>query len=302
LTRLEDIGRSNRRARRGPVAARSQLVVSIESMTDDELQEVLDEGLRDWASRAGKAVSRAARKVVSRAAKEVAKRAKRLQQSMDKKRPKPKKEKPTIKPRAVAPVRPKGKPGGIPPAPPKSIPEPVKPPPSPTVSTTKPRKPEYTWAELQKLRKKGSKDTGEWPANWDTTAPGPPVSMPKDKTPETVKRRQGPKGRKGVYKPSVSHADLYKHMTRAIYVGGKQRGYAFREGASKSSQKIARAMLIKWGYAKRATKKGGIPDRRRIEMTPKGQKRSFMRHAHEPTGVKRAKDLDYQAIVARSPL
>jgi hypothetical protein len=126
--------------------------------------------------------------------------------------------------------------------------------------------------------------------------------MPKDKTPEAVKRRKGPKGGKGVYKPAVSHADLYKHMTRAIYVGGKQRGYPFREGASKSSQKIARAMLIKWGYAKRASKKGGIPDRRRIEMTPKGQKRSFMRHAHEPTGVKRAKDLDYQAIVARNPL
>jgi hypothetical protein len=117
-----------------------------------------------------------------------------------------------------------------------------------------------------------------------------------------VKRRTGPKGGKGKYRPAVNHSELYKHMVRAIYVTGKQRGYPFREGAAKSSQKIARAQLIKWGYARRSSKAGGIPDRRRIQMTSKGQKRSFFRHANEPTAVKKAKDMDYQAIVARDPL
>jgi len=279
------------------VTARSALAVTIESMTEDELlelpEEVLDEALRDWLTRAKKTASRAVKAVTKRIAHALSR----------KKKPTPERPQPKIQPRARAKVRPKGKPGGIPKAPPKVVPEPVKPPPvSPTQPPTKPRKPEYTWADLQKLREKGKKDPGEWPANWDTTAPGPPISMPKDKTPEAVKRRLGPKGKPGKYKPTISQADLYKHMTRAIYISGKKRSYPFRHGAALSSQKIARGQLIKWGYAKRASKAGGVPDRRRIEMTPKGQKRSFMRHSMEPTAVKRAKDLDYQAIVAQNPL
>jgi hypothetical protein len=215
------------------------------------------------------------------------------------KKPKPKK----IKPRQKAPAgRPKGPPGGIPPKAPSGTPDPVKEPPSPDKPVSRPKKGTFSPAELAKARKAAKKDIQAWPANWDTTAPGAPVSFPKDKTPEGRKRMVGPKGGKAKYRPAVSHSDMYKHVVRAIYVNGKARGYQFRENPAVSSQKIARAKMIKWGYAKRMSSKGGVADRRRIQLTGKGQSRSFRRHANEPIGVKRAKDLDYQAIVSRSPL
>jgi hypothetical protein len=94
---------------------------------------------------------------------------------------------------------------------------------------------------------------------------------------------------------------MYQHVVRAIYVNGTQRGYAFRESPAVSSQKIARAKMIKWGYGKRATKKGGIPDRRRIALTGKGSRRTF-KHAKEPPAVLKAKQADYDNIVRRGPV
>lgn len=298
FVRLEDISRSSRRARESAVMARSAAALPIQYMTEDELaelpQDVLDEALRDWLAKAKSSASRAVKAVARRIAQALGR----------KKRPTPKKPEPKIRPRKTGEVRPKGKPGGIPKPPPPSLPQPIKPPPSaPTQPSTKPRKPGYTWGELQKMRKAAEKNPAEWPSNWDTTAPGPPVSAPaKGEPSEFEKRRRGPKGKLGKYKPAVNQSDLYKHMVRAIYVTGKQRGYPFREGPAKSSQKIARAQLIKWGYARRSSKAGGIPDRRRIQLTPKGQKRSFFRHGNEPRGVKRAKDMDYMNIVAQDPL
>lgn len=298
LIRLEDICRNSAHACRGVAMVRSARAVPVEFMTEDELynlpEDVLDEALKDWLAKAKASTSRAVKSV-----------AKRIAQALGrKKKAAPPKPIPKIQPRERTKVRPKGKPGGIPPAPPKDTLEPIKEPPqSPTQPPTKPRKPQYTWDELQKLRKKGEKDQAEWPANWDTTAPGAPVSMPgKKEPPEAVKRRTGPRGGKAQYRPAVSNSEMYKHVVRAIYVTGKANGYAFREGPARSSQKIARGKMIKWGYAKRASKAGGVPDRRRIELTGKGQQRSFRRHANEPVAVKRAKDLDYQAIVSQDPL
>lgn len=300
FVRLEDIARGSHRARESVLAARSGAALPIQFMTEEELlelpEDVLDEALRDWLAKAKTSASRAVKAVAKRIAQALGK----------KKKPAPPKPEPRIRQRQPGEVRAKGKPGGIPKPPPPSAPQPLKPPPmAPSQPPTKPQKPQYTWDELQKARQAAEKDKDPalWPANWDTTAPGPPVSAPaKGEPSEFERRRQGPKGKPGKYKPAVAHADLYKHMVRAIYVNGKQRGYAFRETPALSSQKIARAMLIKWGYAKRASKAGGVPDRRRIEMTPKGQKRSFFRHSSEPSGVKRAKDMDYMNIVAQSPL
>lgn len=300
FVRLEDIARSSQRASRSVTASHSCAALSIQWMTEDELlelpEDVLDEALRDWLAKAKTSASKAVKSVARRIAQALGK----------KKRPAPQRPEPKIRPRQPMEVRPKGKPGGVPRPPPPSPPQPLKPPPvAPAAPPTKPRKPEYTWADLVKMRQAAEKDKDPalWPSNWDTTAPGPPVSAPgKGEPTEFEKRRKGPKGKPGKYRPVVNHSDLYKHMVRAIYVNGKQRGYSFREGPALSSQKIARAMLIKWGYAKRAASEGGAKDRRRIELTPKGQKRSFFRHASEPTAVKRAKDMDYMGITAQSPL
>ncbi len=131
-------------------------------------------------------------------------------------------------------------------------------------------------------------------ANWQTTSPGAPVIMPKPME-RPAKFRNAPR------KPDVNTSAMYKHVVRAIYNNGKRRGYNFRKSASRSSQEMARRQMIKWGYAMRKKKKGGIPDRRGINLTNKGKRRSST-HSREGAGILRAKDSDYRAIVARDPL
>jgi len=144
-----------------------------------------------------------------------------------------------------------------------------------------------------------------WPANLDTTsrsAGGKPVKPKKGQPPEAVLRRKGPKGKPGKYKAAVSHANMYKHMVRAIYVRGKRTGYKFHHSPAKSSQMIARRKMVQWQYAKRRKSKGGVPDRRMIELTGKGRTRDWQRHTQgEPYAVRVAKDRDYYAITGRDP-
>ena len=80
---------------------------------------------------------------------------------------------------------------------------------------------------------KYAKDKETWPANWKTTSKGKPIKIP-----DEVKKRK----RAG---SAVSQSDFYKHVVRAVYNSGTQRGYPFRGTPEKSSQAIARAQLIK---------------------------------------------------------
>lgn len=221
-----------------------------------------------------RAIGKAAKKMT---AKKKAQAVKRKRKVVTTRRPKP-----GIKPRRSASVRPSGKPGGI--APRKQS----KPTAAPGAGSLPPKK-----ALPKDPGRKGSKqwlDVSGWPSNWDTSAPGPKVDPPSE-----VKKRR----RKGA---GVSQSDMYKHVVRAIYVTGKQNGYPFSGTAAKSSQAIARAKMIKWGYARRTKKKGGVPDRFVITLTPKGQQRNKKKHVREPRAVRAAKGRDYRAIVATDPL
>lgn len=296
---LNDISRRSqaRRPLRLEMAT-SSLVTPQEHLRDaagEMTPEEMEEALGDFLARAGKSVSRAAKRAASRIKGIFKKKAE------PKALPKPEKPEPKIKDRVKAKVRPKGPPGGITPRTPPPPPEPVKPPVTTTTSITKPRPPVLSKKDLDAARKAAKKDQAAWPANWDTTAAGAPVSRPKGTRATYIQRGLGPKGRPGKFKPAVSHSAMYQHVVRAIYVNGTQRGYAFRESPAVSSQKIARAKMIKWGYAKRATKKGGITDRRRIALTGKGSRRTIGHHAKEPPAVLKAKSQDYANIVRRGP-
>lgn len=141
----------------------------------------------------------------------------------------------------------------------------------------------------KKASDSGKSDLEIWPANWKTTAPGNRVPMPAE-----IKKRQ----RAG---KDVNQSDFYKHVVRAIYVTGIKNGYPFRGTPAKSAQQIARAKMIKWGYASRASKKGGVPDKLSIKLTGAGIKRG-KKHQGEPRVIRVAKDRDYRSIVATDPL
>jgi len=302
LVSIKDIGRKASAGRPGRLRALPESLVvpsaviqacSQQGLPDD----LVDEALGAWLSKAKSAISQVARKIARRFRGKQAKPA-------PKALPEPKlQQKVTPKPSRVAPVvRQKGLPGGIPKRVPAVLPSPVKPERTPQASLSKPVVPVMSPADLAAARKAAEKNMMAWPANWDTTAPGAPVSKPEGARPAHIQRALGPKGKPGKFKPAVSHSAMYQHMVRAIYVGGKARGYAFKQEPGISSQKIARAMMIKWGYAKRATGANGKLDRRRIQLTGKGFKRSLGRHAKEPPAVQKAKSVDYDYIVRRGPL
>lgn len=116
---------------------------------------------------------------------------------------------------------------------------------------------------------------------------------------ETIERSKV--GRPPKKRGPLNTSTFYQHVVRAIYNTGLTTGYPFRGTPEKSSQAIARAKMIQWGYARRKQNKGGIPDRRSITLTPKGVVRN-RKHQKEPGGTKAAKARSYQYIYNRDPL
>lgn len=113
--------------------------------------------------------------------------------------------------------------------------------------------------------------------------------------PRKKKKRGRPKKKKDV----VNRSEMYKHMVDAIYKSIKKTGYKTRGTPETAAQMIARGQMIKHGYAKRRSKAGGIPDRRKIKLTAKGKKRS-RKHAGEPRSVRLKKDRLFKKIVKKS--
>jgi hypothetical protein len=120
-------------------------------------------------------------------------------------------------------------------------------------------------------------------------------------------------------KPRVSDAVMYKHMVRAIYHSLKGReardraaGYIKRRPVTKygrkisgsseiGAQKIARSVLVKYGYAGRRKRQGGVRDRTMISLTGKGKQRN-LKHRREPKDQKDRKSAEYWQIVGTDPL
>jgi hypothetical protein len=208
-------------------------------------------------------------------------------------RPKPKVKKARLPDR----VRSKGKPGGI---------QPKAPPPSEPRAGPEPP----PQAKVSKIK------TLPVPPIPKVSREPPPVKALQKKAPEIPKRPKGlgpeipfPKTAKirrtkaGRLKGAVNYSNMYKHMVRAIHNSVVDRGYPTRGTPAKASQAIARGRMIKYGYAKRKKKEGGVADRFGIELTGKGVNRNWRRHTTaEPRGVTIHKDRDYWAIIATDPL
>jgi hypothetical protein len=122
----------------------------------------------------------------------------------------------------------------------------------------------------------------------------PPELDPAIEPPKVAKERPPGQG-------AINHSDFYRHVVRAIYNRIKATGYPTRGTPAHSSQAIARGRMIDWGYARAKTTRGGVDDERTMKLTPMGQARNIRKHAKEGSAKRRAKQADYDAIVARDP-
>lgn len=267
LLRVEDIG--HRPTQQPERKARVLTLFSPEDAEKHDCSSVIDEALKPPNIGTGK------KTFDYFGDRQKKKTTKKPQARPQKPKPRSKPTKGKIAKRTRSKVRPSAKPGGIPR---RAKPEPTV---APSASNL---------SQRDALKKAKPDDIETWPANWKTTAPGPRIPMPAQ-----IKQRKR-KGR------AVNQSDFYKHVVRAIYNTGTQTGYPFRGTAAKSSQAIARGKMIKWKYARRAKKKGGVPDRYAIALTGAGVNRNKRKHRREPRVVRIAKDRDYQAIVAMDPL